>query len=57
MSFYIRVDSIVFFQMDNSNEEEQNQEEEYIPPGERLITPADVVPLSDDMTVITIKIM
>ena len=43
--------------MDNSNEEEQNQEEEYIPPGERLITPADVVPLSDDMTVITIKII
>ena len=34
---------------DETNQE--NSEQEYIPPGKRLITPADVVDLDPEMTV------
>lgn len=33
------------------NQDNTNEEEEYIPPGDRLITPADVVELDPEMTV------
>ena len=33
------------------NQDNTNEEEEYIPPGDRLITPADVVDLDPEMTV------
>ena len=32
-------------------EENINNEEEYVPPGERLITPPDVVAIDPEMTV------
>lgn len=32
-----------------------NKEEEYVPPGERLITPPDVVAIDPEMTVAYIK--
>lgn len=34
-----------------NNEDPSQQEEEYIPPGDRLITPPDVVSIDPEMTV------
>ena len=33
------------------NNHQQENEEEYVPPGKRLVTPADVVELDPNMTV------
>ena len=41
-------DSHFFTQMSNP---QQENEEEYVPPGKRLVTPADVVELDPNMTV------
>ena len=38
-------------QMSDNNQNQQTEEEEYIPPAKRLITPADVEELDPDMTV------
>ena len=37
--------------MSNNNQNQQTEEDEYIPPAKRLITPADVEELDPDMTV------
>ena len=42
-----------FFNLHMSQDEthQNNSEEEYVPPGKRLITPADVMDLDPEMTV------
>lgn len=37
--------------MNQDENHQENSEEEYVPPGKRLITPADVMDLDPEMTV------